>query len=152
MQINEIKELAILMNSEGLSDIELKIPGMEIKLKKSGNTVLTTTIPSSESCSIESFNQEKIENNLEVKPQRSINCKEIKSPIVGTFYGSASPESPAYVKVGDTIKKGDILCIIEAMKMMNEIEAEFDGKIAEILSPNESAVEYGQTLFVIEGV
>lgn len=152
MQINEIRELALLMNSQGLSDIELKIPGMEIKLKKSGNTVQVASMPCIEPLNIEQINQLNKEHNPDVKPQRTINGKEIKSPIVGTYYNSPSPDSSEYVKVGDIVKKGDVLCIIEAMKMMNEIESEFDGKIAEILSPNESAVEYGQTLFVIEGV
>ena len=71
----------------------------------------------------------------------------IKSPLVGTFYASPSPDSRAYVKAGDKITKGMILCIIEAMKTMNEIESEFDGEIAEILVKNGSAVEYGQPLF-----
>ncbi len=150
MQINQIKELATLMNSTGLSEIELKIPGMEIKLKKQGSSTNITSIPvAEEAVEITSiYNEPK----TEVKENKSVNNKEIKSPIVGTFYSSPSPDSPAYVKVGDRVKKGDVLCIIEAMKMMNEIEAEVDGKIIEILVENESAVEFGQPLFLIEGV
>jgi acetyl-CoA carboxylase biotin carboxyl carrier protein len=72
---------------------------------------------------------------------------EITAPIVGTFYASASPEAPAYVKVGDRIEAGKVLCIIEAMKLMNEIEAEMSGTIEEILVKNEEPVEYGQVLF-----
>lgn len=150
MQINEIKELAMLMNSAGLSDIELKIPGMEIKLKKQGAFVQMTSTPAIEET------KEQVQIHIESKPEakvtKALNGKEVKSPIVGTFYSSPSPDSPAYVKVGDTVKKGDVLCIIEAMKMMNEIEAELDGKIVEILVANESAVEFGQPLFLIEGV
>ena len=78
------------------------------------------------------------------------NLTEIKAQMVGTFYQSANPESPAFVKVGDKIEKGKVICIIEAMKLFNEIEAEEDGVIEEICVPNESAVEYGQTLFLIK--
>lgn len=73
----------------------------------------------------------------------------IKSPIVGTFYSAAGPEAEDYVKVGDKVKKGQVLCIIEAMKLMNEIESEFDGEVAEIFVKNEQMVEFGQPLFKI---
>ena len=79
------------------------------------------------------------------------NLKIIKSPMVGTFYSSSSPDKPVYAKVGDKVKKGDTLCIIEAMKLMNEIESEFDGEIAEICVQNEDMVEYGMPLFKIKG-
>ncbi|GGQ99156.1 acetyl-CoA carboxylase biotin carboxyl carrier protein [Deinococcus ruber] len=74
----------------------------------------------------------------------------VKAPIVGTYYASSSPDAPAYVKVGDSIKAGQVLCIIEAMKLMNEIEAETSGTLREILVKNAEPVEYGQTLFIIE--
>lgn len=74
----------------------------------------------------------------------------ITSPIVGTFYSAAGPTIPAYVKVGDTVKSGDTICIIEAMKMMNEITAEFDCKIESVLVSNEQKVEYGQPLFRVK--
>ena len=73
----------------------------------------------------------------------------VKSPLVGTFYNAPSPDSPAYVKVGDTVKKGQILGIIEAMKLMNEIESDYDGVVTEILIKNEEPVEFGQPLFRI---
>ncbi len=74
----------------------------------------------------------------------------VKAPIVGTFYASSSPDAPVYVKVGDTVAVGQVLCIIEAMKLMNEIEAEAGGIVREILVKNAEPVEYGQTLFIIE--
>ena len=74
----------------------------------------------------------------------------VKAPIVGTFYTSSSPDAPVYVKVGDSVVAGQILCIIEAMKLMNEIEAETSGTLREILVKNGEPVEYGQTLFIIE--
>ncbi len=74
----------------------------------------------------------------------------VKAPIVGTFYASSSPDAAPYVKVGDTVAAGQVLCIIEAMKLMNEIEAEQGGTVREILVKNAEPVEYGQTLFIIE--
>lgn len=74
----------------------------------------------------------------------------VKAPIVGTFYAASSPDAPPYVKVGDTVQPGQVLCIIEAMKLMNEIEAETGGVVREILVKNAEPVEYGQTLFIIE--
>ena len=78
------------------------------------------------------------------------NVVDVTAPIVGTFYAAPSPDAPAYVKVGDRVEPGKVLCIIEAMKLMNEIEAEVSGTIAEILVRNEEPVEYGQVLFRIE--
>jgi acetyl-CoA carboxylase biotin carboxyl carrier protein len=73
----------------------------------------------------------------------------VLSPMVGTFYSQASPEKPPFVKLGDKVKKGQTICIIEAMKLMNEIESEFDGEVVSILSQNEEMVQFGQPLFVI---
>ena len=78
------------------------------------------------------------------------NLAEIKSPMVGTFYRQPAPEAPAYVEIGSTVKKGQTLCILEAMKLMNELESEVDGVIREILVENSDPVEYGQVLFRIE--
>ena len=77
-------------------------------------------------------------------------AKEVRAPIVGTFYRSSSPEADPFVKEGDTVSKGDILCIIEAMKLMNEIEAEFSGTVKKILVENATPVEFDQPLFMIE--
>lgn len=78
-----------------------------------------------------------------------VNGNEVKSPLVGTFYSAPSPDAPAFVKVGDTVKKGQTLGIVEAMKLMNEIESDYDGVVQAILVDNEEVVEYGQPLFVI---
>jgi acetyl-CoA carboxylase biotin carboxyl carrier protein len=90
----------------------------------------------------------KVETTVaDTKSAPASNLLEITAPIVGTFYASGSPDAPPYVKVGDRIEPGKVLCIIEAMKLMNEIEAETSGTIAEILVKNEEPVEYGQVLF-----
>ncbi|MGE0172320.1 MAG: acetyl-CoA carboxylase biotin carboxyl carrier protein [Oligoflexales bacterium] len=78
------------------------------------------------------------------------NQKVVTSPFVGTFYSSPSPEAESFVKVGQRVKKGDVLCIVEAMKIMNEIESEFDGVIAEVLVQNAQPVEYEQPIFILE--
>ena len=83
------------------------------------------------------------------EPQKSSSGNRVPAPMVGTFYRSASPEAEPFVKVGDTIQAGDTLCIIEAMKMMNQIEADVSGKVLAIEVENGEPVEYGQTLFVI---
>ena len=77
-------------------------------------------------------------------------CNTVNSPMVGTFYASASPESKPFVTIGQSVKKGDTLCILEAMKMMNQVQAESDGKIVEILVDNAEPVEFDQPLFVLE--
>ena len=76
----------------------------------------------------------------------------ITSPMVGTFYSSDAPDKPAYVKVGDKINKGQVVCIVEAMKLMNEIESEFDGEVVEVCAKNEEMVEYGAPLFKIKAL
>lgn len=90
------------------------------------------------------------EDESQEKPQEKTSGNIVKSPLVGTFYRSSSPESEPFVKVGDVVKKGQVLAIVEAMKLMNEIESEFDGTVKEILAENEQMVEYGQPLFIIE--
>lgn len=82
--------------------------------------------------------------------QESSRTKELMSPFVGTFYASPSPTAPKYVEIGARVKKGDVLCIVEAMKIMNEIEAEFPGKVVAILAKDGQPVQYGQALFQIE--
>ncbi len=86
----------------------------------------------------------------ETPAEDTSNLLEVKSPIVGTFYRSPSPDKPAYVKVGDTIEKGQVVCIIEAMKLFNEIESEVSGKIVKVLMEDSSPVEYEQVLFLVD--
>ncbi|MBF0137354.1 MAG: acetyl-CoA carboxylase biotin carboxyl carrier protein [Magnetococcales bacterium] len=83
-------------------------------------------------------------------PERSPTAVAVTSPMVGTFYNAASPEAPPFVKTGEMVKKGDTLCIIEAMKLMNEIESEVSGRVIRIIQENASPVEYGEELFLIE--
>ena len=98
------------------------------------------------------FVQKETVKTLEMSGAKSVEAAEgnvIKSPLVGTFYRSSSPDNPPLVQVGDTVKRGQVLGIVEAMKLMNEIESEFDGIVKEIRAENEQMVEYGQPLFII---
>ncbi|MDP8259261.1 MAG: acetyl-CoA carboxylase biotin carboxyl carrier protein [Candidatus Aadella gelida] len=142
MNIKKIKELIDLMKENGLTEVEVEEEGKKIKLSKkaSGMVEQIVTAPAAATPQGSSPGQE----------QAAGNGKEVKSPMVGTFYGASSPEAAPFVGVGDVVKKGDVLCIIEAMKLMNEIKAEFGGKISEILIENAEAVEFGQTLFLVE--
>ena len=149
MEYEKIKQLMEDMGNSKLTDIDIEFPdGTKISMKKQTNVEVNTNCSQNVTKSIET----KITNE-EITTQ--INTEEIqgnivKSPMVGTFYIKPSPTSEAYVQVGNDVKKGDTLCIIEAMKLMNEIESEFSGKITEILVKDGDTVEYGTPLFIIK--
>ncbi len=151
MNYEEIKRLMDDMGKSEINELEIEFPeGMKVKLKKNNNQkqIQTDTI-----CGFQQNNQ--IEKNNAIIKDESIektneDLKTITSPMVGTFYEASSPKQPPIVKVGDKVKKGDVLCIIEAMKLMNEIESEFDGEIVEICVRNEEIVDFGKPLFKIK--
>ena len=151
MEYKEIKQLMEDMENSSLSSLDISLPdGTKISIQKENNEETKNyKVQSSKTVKIE--NNEKEEQKIfESKTSNNENRKIIKAPMVGTFYLKPSPTSEAYVEIGKTVKKGDTLCIIEAMKLMNEIESEFDGKIIEICVKDGEAVEYGKPLFVIE--
>lgn len=134
MNFEEVKELITLVNSSKLTYFEIKTADGNIKMDKS----LNRTILSEEN---------DVYDISEVKEEEKEDLKIIKSPMVGTFYSSSSPESEAFVSEGDEVSKGETLCIIEAMKLMNEIESDICGVVKEILVKDGEMVEYGQPLF-----
>ena len=151
MEYKEIKQLMEDMENSSLSSLDISLPdGTKISIQKENNEETKNyTVQSPKTVKIE--NNEKEEQKIfESKTSNNENKKIVKAPMVGTFYLKPSPTSEAYVEIGKTVKKGDTLCIIEAMKLMNEIESEFDGKIIEICVKDGEAVEYGKPLFVIE--
>ena len=151
MEYKEIKQLMEDMENSSLSSLDISLPdGTKISIQKENNEETKNyKVQSSKTVKIE--NNEKEEQKIfESKTSNNENIKIVKAPMVGTFYLKPSPTSEAYVEIGKTVKKGDTLCIIEAMKLMNEIESEFDGKIIEICVKDGEAVEYGKPLFVIE--
>lgn len=157
MDFEKIKDLMKSLDGSNLMDFELKLQdGFYLRMNKHKSQQQATQSQQVEntqqfvqqmSQTVATQTTEPIEQPKE--ENKKIEGNTVKSPIVGTFYSSSSPTKPAFVKVGDKVKKGDVLCIIEAMKVMNEITSQFDGEVAEILVGNEDMVEYGQPLFTI---
>jgi acetyl-CoA carboxylase biotin carboxyl carrier protein len=147
MYIKEIKDMIDLMNDNGLSEIEVEKDGLKIKLKKGfgGIEKMVEYMPHPSQAQ---SSQAKAATAPAEKPKPA--GTEIKAPMVGTFYRSPSPEAPSYVNVGDKIEVGQVLCIIEAMKLMNEIKSEVKGKIVDIQVESAEPIEFGQVLFVVE--
>ncbi len=137
-----INDLITLIDKSSITSFEYEENGIAVRIKRENNIVSTKTEESVPSKMI-------IEESEEATTKSDDEYKIVKSPIVGTFYDKASPEKDTFVKVGDKVSKGDTLCIIEAMKIMNEINSDFDGEVVEILCNNEDMVEFGQPLFKI---
>lgn len=149
MNVKEIKELINLMNENGLMELEIEKDGMRIKLKKASPDADMLGQPIViERHKISSEQAQETAKEGQVK--ETSKSAEIKAPMVGTFYRAPSPEAPAYVEVGQVIEPGQVICIIEAMKLMNEIKSEIKGKVLEILVDNSEPVEFGQAIFLIE--
>ena len=148
MNINEVKELINIMNENNLSLLEISEEGKRIKLAK--NCFSDNEVRNAAPQIIQEVKSGTKEAAMEVVKDASANTDNayyVTSPMVGVFYSSASPASEPFVKVGSKVKKGDVICIIEAMKLLNEILAEKDGEITDIYVSNETVVEFGQRLF-----
>jgi acetyl-CoA carboxylase biotin carboxyl carrier protein len=155
MDYKEVQELIKTINDSNIYSIEIDNDGTHIKMSKGPEQVIL----SGTATSVEAVSQTKVmpEEVVKLETQTKVSKKHIeeeglytvKSPIVGTFYASASPEKADYVSVGTKVAKGSILCILEAMKLMNEIKSEVDGEIVEVLVRTDDMVEYGQALFKI---
>ena len=146
MYIKEIKDMINLMNENGLSELEIEKDGVRIKLKRSAGVIEKAVefIPGTAAPQA----QPGAKSAAPVSEKR--NTIEIKAPMVGTFYRSPAPEAPPYVNVGDSVEVGQVLCIIEAMKLMNELKSEIKGRIIDIHVETAEPVEFGQVLFVVE--
>jgi len=150
MNLKEIKEIINLMNENDLTEIEIEREGIKVKIKKSGEEGPRIISHAAPTYHVESQPaQRKIGSESGDKPA-PLNRNEIKSPMVGTFYRSPSPDSPAFVEVGDVVEVGQVVCIVEAMKLMNEIKSEIKGRVSEIPVENAQPVEFGQALFYVE--
>lgn len=153
MNYDEIKKLMDDMREAKIDEINIEFPdGLKISMKKNETTVKEVVKELNQGTPNININTVACEDikNVQSDCNEEENYKLVKSPMVGTFYGRPSPRQEAFVKVGDKVKKGDILCIVEAMKLMNEIESEFDGEVAEVLVKDEEMVEYGQVLIKIK--
>ncbi|MDP3142538.1 MAG: acetyl-CoA carboxylase biotin carboxyl carrier protein [Candidatus Omnitrophota bacterium] len=151
MNLKEIKEMINLMNENNLMELEIEREGMRIKLKRSSGEPSQMRGPVEYKIEMPQISQQSAAAARELAAKESSgNTVEIKSPMVGTFYRAPSPEAGSFVEVGQEIEIGQVICIIEAMKLMNEIKSEVKGRIVEVLVENAEPVEFGQPLFLIE--
>ena len=153
MELDDIRKLIELMEEKGLAELELKNRVGEVRLVRSvaSASVAAEAFVSASPVIPAAPQAAAAPPAVAPAPESPLELgATIPSPMVGTFYRSPSPESEAYVEVGSVVEKGDVVCIIEAMKMMNEIQAEERGRITGILVDNAQPVEYEQPLFVIE--
>ena len=144
---DKIKEIIYLLDNSDVNEIDVTFWGKRFRVVKSA--AIVNQAEASEKIKTVSVNSSKTESQKDDTKSVS-NGEKILSPMPGTFYSASSPEAEAFVKPGDIISKGDTLCIIEAMKIMNEIEAEKSGKITEVVAKNGEPVEFNQTLFLID--
>jgi len=144
MEYEQIKKLMDDMGESKLNAIDVEFPdGTKISMKKEDKAIKKNV-----EVSVNEIESEDIEHE-KTKVEDDTNCNIVKAPMVGTFYSSSAPDKEAFAKVGDSVQKGNTLCIIEAMKLMNEIESEYDGQIEEVFIENGQMVEYGTPLFKI---
>ena len=153
MDFKEIKELIRVFDKSALNKLKVKDGEFEISMQTGfeGGTVVATTDAAPVALAAAPIAVAPAATADVITPA-AITGDTIDSPMIGTYYGSPSPEAPAFIKVGDTVKKGQTLCILEAMKIMNEVEAEFDCKIVEMLVTDGDPVEYDMPIFVVEKI
>lgn len=149
MDLKEIKELIDLMNEYGLIEIEIEKEGTKIRLKKGSLGNLHPVSMEANILKPESKRPPQV-TLFQEESKTKAKSIEIKSPMIGTFYRAPHPEARPFVDVGDEVEVGQVICIIEAMKLMNEIKSEIKGKIIEVLVNNGDPVEFGQPIFRVE--
>ncbi|MCE5312914.1 MAG: acetyl-CoA carboxylase biotin carboxyl carrier protein [Nitrospiraceae bacterium] len=147
MEFNDLKELIELLKESDITELVVEKDGEKIKLRRDK---IFGHIEQQAAYHQVAHQEQRPAQAPAVEEQPATATLTITSPIVGTFYRSASPDSSPFVEVGTRIKKGQTLCIIEAMKLMNEIESEYDGIVTKLLVENGHAVEYGEPLFIVE--
>ncbi len=156
MDLDLIKKLVKIVDSSGVTDLELEENGLKIKIAKKVRTQQVITQSHFPAVSAHPVIQPAVGGADETGKKKSdteviaANIHEIRSPIVGTFYRAPAPDADSYVQVGSEVSVGSVLCIVEAMKLMNEIESDVSGKIVKILVESGKPVEYNQPLFLIE--
>jgi acetyl-CoA carboxylase biotin carboxyl carrier protein len=146
MNLKEIKDLIALLQGTDISELEIERAGNRIKIKR-GKGLTHTEIEIEKE--VADISKKEAIKRIEEIPEKE-RLVAVTSPIVGTFYRSPSPDAKPFVEEGDRVKKGQVLCVIEAMKLMNEIDSEVDGKVAKVIAENGHPVEYGEPLFLIE--
>jgi len=156
MKPKEIQELLDFIAQSGLQEVDIETENFKISVKRSATTsYLAPTLPTQISAppvQVQAPVQTGAPEVTKVVPVANDNHITIKSPMIGTYYSSSSPDNPTFANVGDEIQKGQTLCIIEAMKLFNEIEAEYSCRIVKVLLNNATPVEFDQPLFVVEKI
>lgn len=156
MENKDIKELLKLLHGTDVSEIEVERDGTKVRIKRgfaqSAEVMIATPPQYSQPQAMQQPLPAAQTALSEPPPAQDESARYVKitSPIVGSFYRSPTPEAPPFVDVGSEVRKGQVICIIEAMKLMNEIEADTDGRIVKLLVQNGQSVEYGQTLFLVD--
>ena len=150
MELKEIKELIKLVSDSGVSEVDITKGDFKIAIKKHEEKTVVMQAPQAYATMQAPAAIERLEAPAVKTETVAGNFITIKSPMIGTYYKSQSPDKAAFVQVGDEIKVGQVLCIVEAMKLFNEIESEVSGKIVKILVENASPIEYDQPLFLVE--
>ncbi len=156
--LKDIEQLLDLLVAREISEFEMEKDGLRVRIKRglaydlsSGGVALPTHYPGPPSAGASSPAPADASTATETSPAESVeDLYIIKSPIVGTFYNAPSPNAPPFVKLGDVVQVGQVLCVIEAMKLMNDIESEAAGEVVRIYVENGQPVEYGQSLFAIK--
>src|SRR5712692_840405 len=163
MDLNEIRQILDLVREHELSEFEIEHDGLRLKVRKDANgshvaTPSALMLPPAAAAAAAAppaaapppqASPGALPAAADAAADAEIELAVVKSPIVGTFYRSSEPSSPSFVDIGSTVKKGDVLCIIEAMKLMNEIDSEYEGEIVNIYVENGQPVQYGERLFAI---
>lgn len=151
MDLRKLKTLIDLVQNSGISELEISEGEEKIRIAKHATQSTSTTVMMGAPMQHQQMPTMAAPAPVAAEPVAAAEPEghQVKAPMVGTFYRAGSPGSPAFVEVGQSVKEGDTLCIIEAMKLMNEIEADASGVIKAILVENGQAVEYGQPLFLI---
>jgi acetyl-CoA carboxylase biotin carboxyl carrier protein len=152
MKLDDIKDILNLVREHDLAEFEIERDGLKVRVKKAGQQiVLTPAAAPVAAAALAPLAAAPASSALLAPPSidDGVDLAVIKSPIVGTFYRSSEPGAKAFADVGDTVKKGQVLCIIEAMKLMNEIESDCDGEVVSVYVENGQAVQFGDRLFAV---
>jgi acetyl-CoA carboxylase biotin carboxyl carrier protein len=155
VNLDDVREILALMRENGISEFEIEREGLKLRLRKDSVATTVTSLPvvvaGMHAAPIASAMpaSESVVPALPAGHETEVELAVVKSPIVGTFYRSPEPGASSFVEIGTIVKKGQVLCIIEAMKLMNEIDSEYDGEIVNIYVENGQPVQYGERLYAI---
>ena len=156
MNLDDVREILALMRDHGISEFEIEREGLKLRLRKDSAPPTVTSVPvvvagvpAAPMAAVLPTPELAVPARPVAGHDTEVELAVVKSPIVGTFYRSPEPGAASFVEIGTTVKKGQVLCIIEAMKLMNEIDSEYDGEIVNIYVENGQPVQYGERLFAI---